>query len=89
MSRYETVKRVAKNRQYYYKTVDFPNIKPRDDDILLIATSGDRCDLIAHQIYNDSSLWWFVASINGLKTNNILPGTQLRVPRSASAAILK
>ena len=39
MSRYDTVKRVAKNRQYYYKTVDFPNIKPRDDDILLIATS--------------------------------------------------
>lgn len=89
MARYETVKRIAKNRQYYYKTVDFPNIKPRDDDILLIATHGDRCDSIANQIYGDSTLWWFIASINGLKTNNIVAGTQLRVPRSASAAILK
>ena len=89
MARYDTSKKFIRNRKYYYGTSDLPIIQHADDDILLIATSGDRCDLIANQIYGDPSLWWFVASVNGLKFNNIVPGTQLRVPRSAAAATLK
>ena len=89
MARYDTSKKFIRNRKYYYGTSDLPNVPPGDDDILLISTSGDRCDLIANQIYGDPSLWWFVASVNGLKSNNIVPGTQLRVPRSAAAATLK
>ena len=89
MARYETTKKFIRNRKYYYGTSDLPNVPPGDDDILLIATSGDRCDAISYQIYGDASLWWFVASVNGLKSNNIVPGTQLRVPRSAAAAKLK
>ena len=61
----------------------------RDDDILLIATAGDRCDLIANQIYGDPTLWWFIATVNGLKSNNITAGTQLRVPRKPVGAILR
>ena len=35
------------------------------------------------------ALWWFIASINNLKSNNIEAGTQLRVPISTEQAILK
>ena len=89
MARYDTTKKFVRNRKHYYGTSELPNISHKDDDILLIATSGDRCDAIAYQIYGDASLWWFVASINGLKSNNITPGTQLRIPRSAAAAIMR
>ncbi len=89
MNRYETVRRMMKNRKHYYGTSDLPKVKPSDDDILLIATAGDRCDLIANQIYGDPTLWWFIATINGLKSNNITAGTQLRVPRRPTKALLK
>ena len=89
MNRYETIRRIIKNRNTYYGTSDLPKVKRRDDDILLIATSGDRCDLIANQIYGDPTLWWFIATINGLKSNNITAGTQLRVPRRPTKALLK
>ena len=89
MNRYETIKRIMKNRNTYYGTSDLPKVKRKDDDILLIATSGDRCDLIANQIYGDPTLWWFIASINGLTSNNIVPGTQLRVPRRPTGAVLR
>ena len=57
--------------------------------MLLIATAGDRCDLLAQQYYGDSSFWWFIASVNKLKTNNIEAGTQIRVPISLDEAKLK
>ena len=80
---------MMKNRIHYYGTSDLPKVIPSDDDILLIATAGDRCDLIANQIYSDPTLWWFIATINGLKSNNITAGTQLRVPRRPTKALLK
>ena len=89
MARYDTSKKFIRNRKYYYGTSDLPIIQHADDDILLIATSGDRCDLIANQIYGDPTLWWFIATINGLKSNNITAGTQLRVPRRPTKALLK
>ena len=89
MNRYETTKRIIRNRKNYYGTSDLPKIRPSDDDILLIATAGDRCDLIANQIYGDPTLWWFIATVNGLKSNNITAGTQLRVPRRPTKALLK
>ena len=30
--------------------------------------------------FGDSSLWWFVARVNNLTTNNIPAGTSLRIP---------
>jgi len=55
----------------------------------LIATHGDRCDLLAQEYYGDVKLWWYIASVNNLKSNNIEAGTQLRVPVSTEQAILK
>ena len=67
----------------------FPKYENKNSDILLIATQGDRCDLIAQQYYGTSELWWYIASVNNLSSNNIEAGTQLRVPVSTEQAVLK
>ena len=63
-----------------------PEFKENNSDLLLIAIHGDRCDLLAQQYYGDVSLWWFIASVNNLKGNNIEAGTQLRIPISIEQA---
>tara|TARA_Y100000593_G_C4139880_1_gene251695 strand:- start:78 stop:368 length:291 start_codon:yes stop_codon:yes gene_type:complete len=73
-----------KNLHVYQTTIYF-RVPERDDDIYLIATEGDRCDILAHQYYRDSSLWWFIARVNNLKTMNIPKGTSLRLPSDLSS----
>jgi len=85
MGRYDNVK-------VYGDTIGtgyLQKFKESNSDILLIATKGDRCDLLAQQYYGDTSLWWFVASVNNLKSNNIEAGTQLRIPTSTEQAVIK
>lgn len=89
MSRYDTVKKVIDKKIQRIGTSDLPKFTEKNSDILLIATDGDRCDLISQEYYGTSEFWWFVASINNLKSNNIEAGTQLRVPISLEQAILK
>ena len=48
-----------------------------------IATEGDRCDNLANRFYGDATLWWFIARVNNLTTNNIPAGTSLRIPINA------
>ena len=61
----------------------------KNSDILLIATHGDKCDTISQQYYGTPNFWWFIASVNNLKSNNIEAGTQLRIPISVEEASLK
>ena len=89
MTRYDTVKKVIDKKIQRIGTSDLPKFTEKNSDILLIATDGDRCDLISQEYYGTSEFWWFVASINNLKSNNIEAGTQLRVPISLDQAILK
>ncbi len=89
MSRYDTVKQISRNKISKIGTADIPKVEDKNSDILLIATDGDRCDMISHLYYGTSDFWWFIASINNLKSNNIEAGTQLRVPVSLEEAILK
>ncbi len=79
MSRYNKVKRIIDNNISRIGTSHLPKFEEKNSDILLIATDGDRCDLLAQEYYGDMGLWWFVASVNNLKSNNIKAGTQLRV----------
>ena len=84
MGRYDNVK-------VYRDTIGtgyLQKFKESNSDILLIATEGDRCDLLAQEYYGDTSLWWFVASVNNLKSN-IEAGTQLRIPTSTEQAVIK
>ena len=89
MSRYNTVKKVIDEKSQRIGTSDLPEFTEKNSDILLIATQGDRCDLISQEYYGTSEFWWFIASVNNLKSNNIEAGTQLRVPISLEQAILK
>ena len=89
MSRYDRIERIKENGVSRIKTADLPEFKEDNSDILLIATDGDRCDLISQQYYGTTEFWWFIASVNNLSTNNIEAGSQLRVPVSTEQAILK
>ena len=51
-----------------------------------IAQEGDRCDNLANRFYGDSQLWWFIARVNNLKTNNIPTGISLRIPATTEHA---
>ena len=89
MSRYDNISKIKTNKKVSIGTSYLPKFEEKNSDILLIATEGDRCDLIAQEYYGTPELWWFVASVNNLKSNNIEAGTQLRVPVSTEQAILK
>ena len=89
MSRYSNVKLSRNKNVPSIGTGYLPKFQEKNSDILLIATEGDRCDLLAQEYYGDNSLWWYIASVNNLKSNNIKAGTQLRVPISTEQAIIK
>ena len=89
MSRYDNISRVKHNKVMRIGTADLPEFKEKNSDILLIAIDGDRCDLISQQYYGTTEFWWFIASVNNLKSNNIEAGTQLRIPVSTEFANLK
>ena len=89
MSRYDRVGKVSENGITRIGTADLPKFKEQNSDILLIATDGDKCDLISQEYYGTTKFWWFIASINNLKSNNIEAGTQVRVPVSTELAKLK
>ena len=89
MSRYDTVERILDNKITRIGTSDLPKVDEKNSDILLIATQGDRCDLISQEYYGTPELWYFIATVNNLKSNNIEAGTQLRVPISTEQAKLK
>jgi len=89
MARYDRVKKYTNKGISSVGTAYLPEFKESNSDILLIATQGDRCDLIAQEYYGTTELWWYVASVNNLSSNNIEAGTQLRVPVSTEQAKLK
>ena len=80
MARYEKTKRQRKNQKDYYATTIYNKVVEKNSDAYFIAQDGDRCDNLAVRFYGDASLWWFIARVNNLTTNNIPAGTSLRIP---------
>ena len=89
MSRYDTVNKIREEDKVTIGTATLPDIKESNSDILLIATEGDRCDLLATIYYGTPALWWFIATANKLSGNNIPVGMQLRIPLTAAQASLE
>jgi hypothetical protein len=83
-SRYENITTVKLNLtgSQYYETNLYPSIAPTDNDYYVITTINDRLDLLALDFYQDSGLWWVIASANALPGDSIYPpiGIQLRIP---------
>ena len=86
MARYENTKKKNKNRKSYYSTTVYKKVIEKNTDSYFIATEGDRCDNLAYRFYGDSTLWWFIARVNNLTTNNIPAGTSLRIPANTQDA---
>jgi len=90
MNRYNKID-VYKNAtgKRYYTNAVYPAIPETENDIYIIASAGDRYDKLALQFYNDSSLWWIIASSNNHQraSLNPTPGEQLRIPADAGQAL--
>ena len=72
--------------RYNYTTTIYKKVEEKNTDGYFIATEGDRCDNLAQRFYGDSKLWWFIAKVNNLTTNNIPAGTSLRIPANTQDA---
>lgn len=83
-SRYQNipVTRLNVTGSLYYQNNIYPEIAPTNTDYYVITTVEDRLDLLAFDFYQDSSLWWIIASANALPGDSIYPpvGIQLRIP---------
>jgi len=85
MERYENtdILKTEYTDRPYYKGKYYPNIPLSENDVYVITTVGDRLDNLAYSYYNDSTLWWVIATANNNITKGALypePGTQLRIP---------
>ena len=80
MSRYKSTDKNRESNKKYYETTIYKKVEEKNTDSYFIATQGDRCDNLANRFYGDSTLWWFIAKVNNLTTNNIPAGTSLRIP---------
>tara|TARA_Y100000592_G_scaffold101118_1_gene185693 strand:+ start:4369 stop:4638 length:270 start_codon:yes stop_codon:yes gene_type:complete len=89
MGRYDNIEKINEDNISRIGTSYLPKIEEDNSDILLIATTGDRCDLLSQEYYGTPNFWWYIASVNNLKSNNIEAGTQLRIPVSTEQAQLK
>lgn len=71
------IKNVRKFDHYLYP---YPNTN--NDDIYIITTIGDRLDTLAHEYYDDASMWWYIALANSILPTSyaIQPNTKLRIP---------
>ena len=86
MARYENTRKQSKNKKSYYSTTIYKKVEEKNTDSYFIAQQGDRCDNLANRFYGDSTLWWFIARVNNLTTNNIPAGTSLRIPATTEDA---
>ena len=82
MARYDNTIIKKKDKKSYYNTTIYKKVDEKNSDSYIIAQEGDRCDNLANRFYGDSSLWWFIAKVNNLSSNNIPAGTSLRIPSS-------
>ena len=86
MPRYKNTSISSKKRRNYYATTIYDKVPQRDNDEYFIAQEGDRCDNLAQQFYGNPNLWWFIARVNHLNSNNIPAGTSLRIPIDTNLA---
>jgi hypothetical protein len=93
MNRYSTIKEEkTETGTRYITNAIYPEIPASADDTYVMTTVGDRYDTLAFQFYQDTSLWWIIASANPMNDADSLvikPGTQLRIPANQGIIISK
>ena len=53
-------------------TLIIPVPEPSSSDVFIQVTSADRLDLLAYKFYGDASLWYVIASANGLGKGSLM-----------------
>ena len=91
MKRYaKTPIKIDKSGMRVYSTTYYPRIRINDGDKFIYTKEGDRLDLLAHKSYNDSTLWWILATANGIRGRVALrPGEILRIPSDVTSIVEK
>lgn len=88
MRRYQQISAIKENitDTTKHKTSFHPPIKRQESDMFIRSRAGDRLDSLAHEFYQDVSLWWIIAAANniGKGTFAVLPGIKLRIPKDIS-----
>jgi nucleoid-associated protein YgaU len=89
--RYQNIQQTKFNDtgSVYYLNNIYPDISFSDTDNYVIATMGDRLDLLAFDFYGDSTLYWVIASANSISGDSLYPdpGMQLRIPSNIQAIL--
>jgi len=82
MNRYITniIKTNAERNRF--ATVILPTIPESIDDTYIRVTSMERLDKLALEFYQDSTLWWVIATAHSIPRGTIIipPDTRLRIP---------
>ena len=91
MSRYkETQVKIDKDtgNRVYGLTI-YPRVPIQDGDLFVTPTEGDRLENLAYRYYEDTSLWWVIATANNIGKGTLVfpPGKQLRIPNDVEAAV--
>jgi hypothetical protein len=85
MNRYENIEILKTDSgKRYIKTIQYPIIEKKPDDIYIVGMQGDRLDNLAYSYYKDSRLWWIIARANNLGQGslNVPIGRQIRIPNN-------
>jgi len=91
MNRYQNIP-VIKNSKgtSYYRDNKYPEIPLSINDIYIVASEGDRFDMLANQYYGDTSLWWIISAANPdlFQDSLYIPlETQIRIPYNPSSVM--
>jgi hypothetical protein len=89
-NRYKEIERLRnEDGKRYFKNAIYPDVPFSENDTYVITTGADRYDTLAKQFYNDSSLWWVIATANTSKRDGLIveQGIQLRIPGNISAIL--
>ena len=85
VSRYKNneTKKLNDGRTVYRSRI-YQEIPLSDNDIYVPSETGDRLDTLAYQYYENSSLWWIIASANNIHNApfGLKDGTILRIPQN-------
>lgn len=83
------IKKLNSTKEQYYANNIYPEIPLSPEDTYVIATLGDRLDLLALDFYGDTDFWWVIASANALTGDSLYlePGAQIRIPANLSGVI--
>lgn len=83
MKRYEDIPVRNVGAKPYRATAVYPEVAASEQDYYVIASVGDRFDILSREFYGDQQYWWVIASANPnvrRDTMYIEPGLQLRIP---------